>query len=141
MRQVRAKVPLPRPNNFETMDTTPKDPVIELLPADKPVKSKRGTNLKAYHFKPGQSGNPGGRPLGSRNTLTGNFLKSLAADFEKHGQNTIQRARKKDPVSYMKIIAGMLPKQLEKVAPLEELSDAELSAGIALLRSKLSVSK
>lgn len=39
----------------------------------------------------------------------------------------------------MKIIAGTLPKQMEKVAPLEELSDAELSAGIALLRSKLSV--
>jgi hypothetical protein len=113
--------------------------VAELLP--EPKKSKRGANLRPYHFKPGQSGNPGGRPVGARNTLTGGFLKALSADFEKHGANTIQRARKKDPVSYMKIIAGMLPKQLEKVQPLEELSDAELSAGIALLKSKLSVSK
>ena len=39
----------------------------------------------------------------------------------------------------MKIIAGTLPKQMEKVQPLEELSDAELSAGIALLKSRLSV--
>lgn len=101
--------------------------------------SKRGNALKPFQFKPGQSGNPGGKPLGARNTLSGNFLKTLAADFDKHGAKTISRARNADPLGYVKVVAGLLPKQMEKVAPLEELSDAELAAGIALLRSKLSV--
>ena len=101
--------------------------------------SKRGSNLAPYQFKPGQSGNPSGKPLGARNTLTGNFLRTLAEDFEKHGHKVISRARNKDPLGYVKVVAGLLPKQMEKVQPLEDLSDAELSAGIALLRSKLSV--
>ncbi len=101
--------------------------------------SKRGSNLAAYQFKPGQSGNPSGKPLGTRNTLTGNFLKNLSADFDKHGSRVISKARNKDPLGYLKVIAGLLPKQMEKVQPLEELSDAELAAGIALLRSRISV--
>jgi hypothetical protein len=101
--------------------------------------SKRGQNLKKWQFQPGQSGNPGGKPVGARNSLTGDFLRRLSLDFDKHGDKVISRARNKDPLGYVKVIAALLPKQMERVAPLEELSDAELSAGIALLRSKLSI--
>lgn len=103
--------------------------------------SKRGSNLKPFQFKPGQSGNPGGRPMGIRNSLTADFLKALGADFNKHGEKVIARARNADPLGYVKVIAGLLPKQMEKVQPLEELSDAELAAGIALLRSRLSLNE
>lgn len=112
-------------------------PEAELLPE----KKGRGHNLKAFQFKKGQSGNPGGRPQGARNTLTGNLLRCLADDFDKHGQKAVSKARNADPLGYIKVIAGLLPKQMEKVQPLEELSDAELSAGIALLRSHQSVAE
>lgn len=79
--------------------------------------------------------------MGVRNSLTADFLKALGADFNKHGEKVIARARNADPLGYVKVIAGLLPKQMEKIQPLEELSDAELAAGIALLRSKLSINE
>lgn len=89
-------------------------------------------------FKAGESGNPGGKPKHSRNRLQGAFLLRLADDFDKHGKRAIALARRKDPVGYIKAIASLMPKQVEQSQPLDDLTDAELTAGIALLRSRLS---
>ena len=88
-------------------------------------------------FKAGQSGNPGGKPKAARNRLTAHFLNALADDFEKHGRQAIVDAREKDPMGYVKAIAALMPKQVEQTQPLDDLTDAELLAGIALLRSRL----
>ena len=53
-----------------------------------------------------------GRPKGSRNKLSEDFLKALADDFEKHGVDTIVAARESDPVAYVRMIAGLLPKEI-----------------------------
>jgi hypothetical protein len=88
-------------------------------------------------FQPGQSGHPGGKPKNARNRLQLKFLEALADDFEKHGVKAIESARKEDPVGYIKAIAQLMPKQVEQSQPLDDLTDAELVAGIALLRSRL----
>ena len=50
--------------------------------ADKTVKKqRRGENLKPYQFKPGQTGNPNGRPKGTK-SLT-NQLKAALQEFAK----------------------------------------------------------
>lgn len=87
-------------------------------------------------FKPGHTGNPGGVPR-SRDKLSRAFANALAKDFEAHGENAITRARESDPVRYVQIIASLMPKQIEQTRPLEDLSDDELAAAIALLRSRL----
>ena len=92
-------------------------------------------NLKP--FQAGQSGNPGGKPKAARNRLTAHFLNALADDFESHGKHAIVDAREKDPMGYVKAIAALMPKQVEQTQPLDDLTDAELLAGIALLRSRL----
>lgn len=92
-------------------------------------------NLKP--FQPGESGNPGGKPKASRNRLQGAFLNALANDFDTHGKKAITEAREKDPMGYIKAIAALMPKQVEQSQPLDDLTDAELTAGIALLRSRL----
>lgn len=89
-------------------------------------------------FEPGKSGNPGGKPKAARNRLQGGFLNALADDFDTHGKKAIEAAREKDPVGYIKAIASLMPKQVEQSQPLDDLTDAELTAGIALLRSRLS---
>ncbi len=88
-------------------------------------------------FKPGQSGNPGGKPQGARNRLTAHFLNALADDFEAHGKQAIVDARTTDPMGYMKVIGALMPKQIEASQPLDDVTDAELLAGIAFLRSRL----
>jgi hypothetical protein len=91
----------------------------------------------ATTFKPGQSGNPAGKPKHARNRITLAFLNALADHFDKYGKTAIDRAYKEDPVSYVKVCASLLPKQVEQSQPLDDLTDAELVAGIALLRSRL----
>ena len=63
-------------------------------------------------FKPGQSGNPKGRPLGARSKLGEAFLEALNADFELNGPAAIVEVRKTKPDQYLKVIASILPKDL-----------------------------
>lgn len=92
-------------------------------------------NLKP--FQPGQSGNPGGKPVGARNRITAKFLNTLAEDFETHGKEAIVRTREDDPGTYVKVCAGLLPKQVEQTNALDDLTDAQLHAAIAIIQSLL----
>ena len=92
-------------------------------------------NLKP--IQPGQTLNPGGKPKAARNRIQGAFLNALADDFDSHGKQAIVNCREKDPMGYVKAIVALMPKQFEQSTPMEDLTDAEIVAGIALLRSQL----
>ena len=62
-------------------------------------------------FKPGQSGNPKGRPKGARNRLGTQFLEALEADFNEFGPRAIALVREKKPEVYMRVVADLLPKE------------------------------
>ena len=64
-------------------------------------------------FTPGISGNPKGRPKGSRNKLSEAFLAALLADFQEHGAEVIQSVRADKPDQYLKVIAAVLPKEMQ----------------------------
>jgi len=88
-------------------------------------------------FKPGQSGNPGGKPVAARNALQKKFLYELAKDFDEHGKQAIVDMRENDPSSYIRAIVALMPKELEISRPLDELTDEQLDAAIIAARAIL----
>lgn len=89
-------------------------------------------------FKPGNNANPVGRPKGSRNALGEDFLSKLQEDFKEHGVAAIQTVRAERPHEYLKVVASILPKQIDvKTTAVEEMSDDDLAAGIAALQRVL----
>jgi hypothetical protein len=90
-----------------------------------------------HRFKPGQSGNPGGKPVNARNAITRKFLEVLAKDFEEGGEAAVKAARETDPMGYVRAVASLLPKEFVEVRPLEAVTDEELAAMIADYRQRL----
>lgn len=81
-------------------------------------------------FQKGQSGNPKGRPRGSRQKLTEAVLKAYCDDFAEHGIAVVEKVRTDDPATYLRVVASMLPKELEATVrhvDAKELSDNELA--------------
>ena len=57
-----------------------------------------------------------GRPKGSRNKLTEDFIKALADDFGEHGEDAIALVREKKTDSYLMTIAKLIPKEINLTA-------------------------
>ena len=79
---------------------------------------------------PGESGNPKGRPLGSRNKLSEKFILALHDDFEEYGSAVIQQVRQERPEIYLKVIASLVPRELhfKSANAFEGMSDDELTS-------------
>ena len=80
--------------------------------ADNTAPKQREDVLREHAFKPGQSGNPAGRPKGARSKLGEDFLNALRDDFQKHGIEALQEVREKKPSDYIKVVASILPKEI-----------------------------
>ena len=91
-------------------------------------------------FISGNSG--GGRPKGSRNKLGEAFIDNLYQDWQANGAETIARVREERPQDYLKVVASILPKDVNlRRSPYEDMTDAELHAAIMRLGHDLGYQK
>jgi hypothetical protein len=83
-----------------------------------------------HQFKPG---NPG-RPKGARNKLGEQFIEALQQDFEANGVAAIVKVRDEKPDAYLKVIASLMPKDLNiNVNQFDGMTDDELIGRIRAL--------
>ena len=85
-------------------------------------------------WKPGQSGNPKGRAKGTRDKAV-EVRELFFSVAEKQGAAGLDKLAKKDPASFWRIVASLIPKDLriEKTLKLELLGDDELNNRMSAL--------
>ena len=88
-------------------------------------------------WKPGESGNPKGRPKGSRSLLSEKFISALHEDFTEHGAQAIEKVRKKQPGIYLRVIASLIPRELhlKQESLFDGMSNEHLNEVIESVRS------
>jgi hypothetical protein len=63
-------------------------------------------------FKPGQSGNPNGKPKGCKDKLGEAFVQALYDDFQANGAKAIIDCREQKPEAYLTAISRVIPKDI-----------------------------
>jgi hypothetical protein len=106
---------------------------VQLEPISNGAKTGRGAKT---WFPPGNNANPKGRPKGSRNKLSEDFVAELYADFQEHGGEAIARCREEKPDVYVRVIAGLMPQKIE-VSRTETMSQEEIDRAILRATSLL----
>jgi hypothetical protein len=79
----------------------------------------------------------GGRPAGVRNRFSGAFLTDFLADWESGGAAAIKVVRLRDPSTYLRVAASILPKELMVETMTTGLTAEERTEMIVALKEHL----
>jgi hypothetical protein len=69
-------------------------------------------NLEPTKWKPGQSGNLNGRPVGARGRFTEQFVSDIAAAWHKHGAGIVEQMASTEPMRFAELCARLVPKDV-----------------------------
>ena len=64
---------------------------------------------KATQWKPGVSGNPAGKPIGTRHAFSQGFIRDFALVWQEEGLQAVRKVARKSPESFVAIAAKVCP--------------------------------
>ena len=98
-----------------------------------------GSKQALTQWKPGQSGNPAGKPKGAKHKLQEDFIKDVQAAWEKQGKTAITMMIAEKPSDFVKMVAALMPKDITlNINDNSEMTDDELTGRIRDLAAQLS---
>jgi hypothetical protein len=80
------------------------------------------------------SGNPAGRPKGARNKLEEAFLVDLHNSWQTSGASVIATVIEKDPATYLRVVAGLIPRKVLETED-ESVNRDQVRRAIAVIES------
>lgn len=114
--------------------------VARETPQDETAKTP-AQQLKPYQWKPGQSGNPKGRPQNAKQVLSDAFLADMLEAWKSKGKQAIDRVIEERPHEFIKAVGAIVPKDINvKTSALDELSDDDIASMLAAVRSTIAAS-
>lgn len=94
---------------------------------------------KPHLWKKGQSGNPAGKPEGSRNKLTEAFWRDFAAAWEAKGKAALEQVAQDHPETFVRVAGSLMPKDINLthtvIEQVRQMSDDALDEAIKRLAS------
>jgi hypothetical protein len=88
---------------------------------DHKQETNNGRDTETGRFLSGNIG--GGRPKGSRNRLTEQFISDLCQEWEKSGPAALEEIAKSSPVDFVRVVAALVPHRVDATMA---LIDSEL---------------
>jgi hypothetical protein len=119
----------------------PTGEITPLRPGPEPKKAPVNPGLKPP-WQAGESGNPSGRPRGSRSKLSESFLSDFHTVWEEEGLEAIRRCARNDPSTFVRIAASLLPHDINlNVGINAESFVANFRQAVALLGNEIPSSR
>jgi Family of unknown function (DUF5681) len=64
-------------------------------------------------WQPGQSGNPAGRPIGSRQKIAEAIIRDISVAWQTHGVDVLNKIAISDPAKFAQLAAGLIPREFQ----------------------------
>lgn len=94
----------------------------------------------ASRWKPGQSGNPLGRPQGARSKFSEAACADALADWMGNGKDVLERVRATDPSTYLRVLFSIIPKDIavsieNRTGPMDAAEMQMMRRLVAMIRA------
>lgn len=88
------------------------------MPVSQNTNGTNGRDTKSGRFLSGNNGGPG-RQKGSRNKLAEQFISDVYELWQRSGISALERVVKDEPATFVKVVANILPRQLDATLTVE----------------------